>query len=483
METVEMKAENFARYIVQPNTFELHPGKVAIELEKPFRVTVILPENPAIFKEGERELSFWVQGDYKKGHRVVFDSGEIHIKTEKPNDWQRFLETNFSQLIGLFVAARVCIGQEDFIWVEPSGEETVWFLGMQWDICKDKKIGCGMLVERRRPHQVHLDVSFWFIDKKDKQLEKKFANQLFALIRDENGLNLPGDFPFCRQLKLTCGLPDPRQLTIKLHSSQLWFLLFPFEYFRMFVEYDSFCIYRGIEWVITDDKSYIQNLCEQEMIRSELNNLKNSLKYSVIILNTYQSFEKEEDISKKVKEGTSLVIEILDLLQNVNAGGEELSIRWYLNPTFDVVFSELLNQNTRYFFANFHTEDGEWITPEGERSFGHSFFEKKEKSTLAHIRLMKLFHCDSVARIDSLQTRPSIVSLLIEAGALRVEGGIGGEDYIDYLCSLLFLFKQSRGLSFIIKVKCYEIGKDIVSLTENIGIFLVSCGWPLPDKQ
>ena len=247
------------------------------------------------------------------------------------------------------------------------------------------------------------------------------------------------------------------------------------------MEYEPFFIYREIEWVITDEKTLIQNLYERLTIQNELKKLKNFLKHSVIILNVDKKFDQEKDISEKSREGTAIVRQILSLLQDVSVEGKILSIRWHLNPTEDILISELLNPDTRYFFADFHTEKGEWKIPGGKDNSGARIFKKLKKNTLSHIRLMRIFHCDSAARVDTFEAKPSIVSLLLEAGALRVEGGIGGEDYIEYLCSLLYILHRDENLKLVLAGKCHETGTDFNVLIEGIKKFLISCNWELPE--
>jgi len=474
---LKMKEKRITRYILQPGTFEiqLETGS-PIGLDNPFGVSVRLPGERAILtKDDTNEISFRVQGNDKQNYQVVFDSCEIHIKTEKSNDWQRFVESNLLQVVGLLSVVWICKGREDFIWIEPGEDNKIWLFGIQWNV--DRDVGEAFLVERPKPTQSDWDIEFWLLKTSvGPKRQKSAADKLFNLLKTKDGLNLPSASPFFKSVN-SSDQPKNRQLTIKLHSSQLWFLLLPFDYFKIVPGYGSFNRYKEVEWIISDEKSVLQNYCERLTIQMELQRVRNFFKCSVIILNIYKHFKEKKQVSKKVKKGTKLVCKIINILQNIKFGDEVLSIRWHLNPTMDVIGSELLNHETKYFFANFHTEKGDWQSSTGE---GAVQSLQLKKGVLAHIRLMRVFHCDSVIRVDATRVYPAIVSSLLGAGALRVEGGIGKEDCLDYICSLLYLFWDLPGLKMLLEGKCFEEGIEVERLKRKIDKFLNSCDWPLP---
>jgi hypothetical protein len=476
--TLKMKEKNIIRYTLQPSTFEIHAETGnSIQLDLPFAVCLRLPDERGILTQDKtNEISFHVQEYDKQRYQVIFNSCQILIKTEKSNDWHRFVKSNLLQLVGLLAAVWVCKGQEDFIWVEPSQDNNIWILGILWNV--DREVGEAFLVERPKPTQSDWDIEFWLLETIAGPIrQKQAADKLFNLLKTKDGLNLPADIPFFQSESSLSDSIGNRQLSIKLHSSQMWFLLLPFDYFKLVHGYGSFNLYNEVEWVISDEKSVLQNYCERLTIQMELQRVRNFFKCSVIILNIYKHFKEKKPVSKKVKNGARLVCKTLNILQDIKFGGELLSIRWHVNPKLGVIGSELLNHETKYFFANFHTEKGDWQSSTGEIV---SQSLQLKKGALAHIRLMRVFHCDSVLRVDATRVYPSIVSSLLAAGALRVEGGIGKEDCLDFICSLLYLFWDLPGLRMMLEGRCFEKGIDVEHLKSKIDEFLISCHWPLP---
>lgn len=472
---------------IDKDTFELKPETtVPTRLPESFVISVVFQScseisqmkdfKKVVYDIQQKELEVWIDSV----------SGKIYIKMEKTKDWQRFLNQNFQQFVGLIVVSLITEGKEDFIWVEPSDNEKVWILGMVWN--NNIRQWEGMLAERNRI--ANLDRDFWTNNTKgDISYTKQCARRLFNLLKDEEGLELSDSFPFCSDGLISTQSKHSRRLTIKVNPSELWFLLFPVDYFCRFDGYGSFQLYKEVEWILTPKKSFIQNSRERLLIQNELQNVKNFLKHSVVILNTYPHFENDPSLKEKCCRGTNLVKDTLSLLQDVDIDGEVLSLRWYLNPTKDKIYSELLNPNTRYFFADFHVKDGKWQTGVGKIASWENTtisenleqFEVEinflEKESLSHIRLMRTFHCYSVAIADALNIHPTIAPKLLSIGALRVEGSIMEENYLDYLCSLINLFFHSQGLRPIIMGKCFEKGIDFNSILKETNSFLESCNW------
>ncbi|MFX0198577.1 MAG: hypothetical protein ACFFCW_20850 [Candidatus Hodarchaeota archaeon] len=456
------------KYDVDETSFELKP-KVIFQsvIKEPFVVNVDIPEEPRLSTTGlYHKLVFDFQRSSELKIRVSSELGEIHIKIQKPGYWRRFLESNFSQFIGLLSAAFIHLGKEDFLWIEPSSNLKVWIIGIVWD--SDKRYWNGMLAQCKR--LTNLDVDFWLIATGQKK-RKLAARRLFNSLTEKEGLSLPNNFPFC-SYNLTSSKPRCRQLTIKINPSELWFLSFPIDHFCRF-KYGGFSPYKEVEWIITADKTFVQNIYERIQIRNELRDIRNFLKHSVIILNTYQFFDKEPIVKEKWREGTELVKEILSLFQDIKVDEEILSLRWHLNPGKGKVSSELLDSKTWYFFGDFHTENGKWQCGKDEWMSFDSF----QKGTLYHIRLMRVFHCHSIGKIDVCGIHPSVVPSLLSAGAMRAEGSIMEENYLDYLCSLLSLSIQTQGLRPVLLGKCLEKKIDFNNIIKRTESFLETCGW------
>lgn len=466
--TPNMETTSHIRYGMNENSFELEPyGSTQLCPDKPFRVSVEIPRISKLSGWGEQRtltLSLYKcsEGDVK----VNSGLGEICIKTQRPGDWQKFVNSNLRQLIGLLSAALMRKDREDFLWVEPTEDGKVWIMGIVWK--NDTGYWEGMLTKCSR--QPSLDVDFWIMaSERDKR--KQAARKLFNSLIDKEGLRLPKSFPFCSNA-LIPSQSRHRQLTIKVHPSELWFLLFPIDHFCQF-EYGRFSLYKGVEWIITAEKTFIQNMYERMWIHDELQDIKNFLKHSVIILNTYQHFDQEPVVKEKWSQGTNLLTGLLSLLENVEIEGEVVSLRWYLNPDEDDIRSELRNTNTWYFLADFHAENGKWQTGKGK----WISFDSLEKGTLSHIRLMRVFHCHSLGPADISGSHTPIVARLLDAGARRVEGNIMEESYLDHLCSLLGLLCQAEGLELILMGKCLEKSTDFNAITKRANKFLESCKW------
>lgn len=467
-----MSRKGYIQYKIDEDTFELKPDtNVQIDIEYPFIVSLVFSHNLRFLQILNLEnVTFSIQKPNEVECWIISDYGKICITIENSEDWQKFLNSNFLHLMGLIFAALITKGREDFLWILPSASNSgkVWIIGIVWN--KMKEHWDGMLVERPRP--ADLNKSFWFIKhgEESKKEREQCAKILFIYLKDRRGFGLPDGFPFCSNSLISSQLKD-RQLTIKVHNSELWFLVFPIDYFCQFNHYGQFSLYKEVEWIFTLEKSFIQNILERLVIQRELQNVEIFLKHSVVIFNTYYSYWAEKVI-EKTKKGTALISKIFSLLQNIEFDtGERLSLRWHLNPTNDIIQKELLDQNTWYFFANFHLENKKWQIDEGKSEFGIDLLVKEG---LSHIRLMRIFHCHSIVTPEGT---PSIGPLLLESGVQRVEGSIMEEDYLVYLCSLLYLSCHSRGLQPILRGKCYEEGINFNNIIKEIDDFLKLCNW------
>jgi hypothetical protein len=467
-----MDPKIYVNYKIDQNNFALTPEQYGQkQLDENFNITVILPFCKILNINDHRKIKFEAQKSVVLEKRIIISKyGKIIIKIERPADWQRFLNSKLLQFVGMITATLVSQGKEDFLWIEHSNEERVWIFGLIWN----NHYWEGMLVERKR---LSLGVDYFLTPEDYSQnYRRRYASELFRRLNDQqDGLGLPDNFPFCLN-----GLPSMysqnRQLTIKVHPSETWFLLFPIDYFCRFKKYGQFSIYKEVEWILTPSKSFIQNSYERDQIRSELQDAENFLAHSIIILNTYPYFNDDSWVKERWIRGTNLVTKILSLVQDVEIGNNKLSLKWYINPEKYELHSQLLNQKTWYLFADFHVKNGVWQL--GKEKTNSEFpLNFLEKDSLKHIRLMRVFHCHSVLDPYNPTGDTSITDLLLNAGALRVEGSIMEEDYLDYLCSLLYLFCHSQGLSPILMGKCLEIGIDFNNLVEEANDFQKFCEW------
>lgn len=476
--------KNYFQYQIDENTFELKSStNTLVNIDMPFYISVKLPGISEIsHKIKSREVEFCIENINENEYWIISKYEHIYIKTGKSKDLQRFMISNISQMVGLISATLISVNNEDFLWIEPSNEQNVWIIGTFWN--SDKKYWDCMLEECTKPRQTELDLSFWSYNVNKENKQKQFARALFNSLTDKKCIGLPDDFLYFSECTISSQSKN-RRLTIKVNPSELWFLFFPIDYFCQF-GYGMLSLYKEVEWIFTPQKSYFQNIHERLLIKNELKNIYKFLKHSIVILNTYPEFDNEPKLKHKWRKGTNLVIKILSLLQDIDIDDKAVSLRWYYNPSKNIVITEILDLSTFYFFGNFHTinrvwQQGEEIKPLDKN--GKCLTKTielvdilKDKS-LSHIRLMRIFHCHSIMFPDSLFINPSIVPSLLNAGAWRVEGSIMEESYLDYLCSLLYVFCDPDGLRFILMAKCLEKLLDFNDIMAEVNEFVSLCNW------
>ena len=436
--------------------------------------------------EGQRVRTVTLQIELQNGDTCCIraEDIEISLSSAQPNDWRRFLASHFEQLIDI-VASIVLFqeDEEDLLLVGQSAPGSVWVLYLEQVLNGNWH---GQLVERRRPEQIDITYSLTSTGQ-----QREYADQLFKQFTSW----LPENSLLVRNRPRL----QPKPFTAKVHPSELWFLRFPLSLF-CHLQYGAFAAFEGVEWIVTE-KTFVRYRDEGKRIRQELSDVQKLLGNSVVVVNTY----REHESNKLCREGTELIIKILSLLKEVQVGPIEVSLRWYLNPSIDEVEHLLLDPETAYFFADFEASSGQWEPGEGEHLswYDHKpihpakifpapvcrrFPSEDLNCSLSHIRLMRVFHCNSIfnpyaASADSREPadRHSIVRRLLERGAQRVEGGMTEESYLDFLCSLLNLFCRGQ-LFFILQWKCMERGVDFRQIIGSANGFLNVCHWdPIPE--
>ena len=401
---------------------------------------------------------------------------KIGLASQRSKDWSRFLALHFRRLIDL-VLARVLLRleHEDFLLVEPSTAGKIWVLSVMND--GDSALQ-GQLVERDPPPSIEINALVEAAD------QRRDLEELFVTFKAWLG----DDF------SMVSGKADVKKklLSIKVHSDALWFLRFPVSAF-CHLGYGGLAAYQDVEWIVTE-KGFLQSCHERMLTERELLDLTSVMKHTVVILNEYQRHS-----SKLCKTGTKLVVDLLSCLQDVEFQTGNASLRWYCNPSAAQVKEILLDQQTYYFFGDFEARKGQWELGEGEyRSWDQSLPQEPRASEglpdhrdftfegfdrrLQHIRLMRVFHCNSIfdpskVPIDAREPadRHSIVRLLLDYGVQRVEGGMTEESYCDYLCSLIYLFYQAEHFRFALRFKLVEHGIHPNEMTERVNQFLRDC--------
>ena len=140
----------------------------------------------------------------------------------------------------------------------------------------------------------------------------------------------------------------------------------------------------------------------------------------------------------------------------MRVGREQYTLRFVIDPGAQEIMELLLDQTTRFVFADFHTVSGKWqlgdyrkngVRP--EISLGVVDFSPLQ-GKLQHVQLLRIFHCNSVFAFDeSSNDAPgegaqpaapdTIVRQLLESGAQIVEGGITTESFFEFFYSVIQL--------------------------------------------
>lgn len=467
---------------LKPDTFLIQTeGDIPTFIPEFFSGKVIIP-SPNIFPGKDIDLIKFQFQLIKAGRmKINFNNKELQIDIEKSENWIEFFNSNTLDIIGLITIFTLVPTVEDILWIEPGFADKVLILGImqknnRWE---------GRLIERKPPE---LNPDYFLSGVFDR---KEHAKELFEQFQAWLG----PEFSSCSHNYT----PGRKPLTVKVHPKSSWFLLFPLSHFCQF-GYGIFSFYNEPEWILTQ-KPFIQNCCERLQIEYELSDIQTILQHSVIIINTYEHWNSE--VITKSKEGVALIKEVLSLLTNIYfQNSSQLSLRWYINPIVSEVQQELENPDIWYFFADFHVEDGAWQPGAGERCNWHSqtitdpkkeqpIREEKDfnfhrQGSFSHIRLMRVFHCESVFDVGRIYEKDStpadahtIVRLLLNAGARRVEGGMTMESYFDYLCSLFDLLCREQGLGPILIGQCLEKGVNYENLLVRINNFLKLFDWEL----
>jgi len=397
---------------------------------------------------------------------------------EEPSAWEGFLRSHLERFIDL-VSMKIWFATEfeDALCVEVDSSDAVWILSL---VTRDQQLVEGRLLRRPKPQTPSPSFLLQGTGEQRQDVERLYADFRHWL---GPGFSMRGAVSGTQ-----------KSLAIRVPHQALWFLRFPISLFCHW-GYDEFSRYKGVEWIVSG-KSFLQNASEHEIVRKELLDVIALIEHSVIVINTYQ---KHDSIPWRT--GTDLLLEILSCFNKIEFQGRIISLKWYCNPTAQQVKELLLDPDTVYFFADFEASGGSWVVGDG----GYSSWESDPSSAsvaqvhsiqnsacvfwagcqgrLRHIRLMRVFHCNSIFnafKAASNEQEPadkdSIAGTLLNLGAQRVEGGMNEESYYDYLCALLYLLCEAEHLRFILKVKCMERGIDFNGLWGRANDFLAFCG-------
>jgi hypothetical protein len=422
-------------------------------------------------EEGKIEIQF----RNERKCLIHYESLRIEACAYESADWNRFMDSYLVQLIDLVVAGALFSEEQDILWIEPGSAGKVWVLYLVQSGV-DKWL--GHLVEIARPKIVDTSYALLGTGQQSEDLKSAFA--------DFNSW-LPAQFFQRAELA-----PDKRLLTIKVNPSELWFLRFPISAFCQ-LQYEGFESYWDVEWIVTD-KGFIQTTGERLRLREEISDPLTFFEHAIVVVNTYSEHQRVESCTQ----ATELVLEILSIFENLDFQTHSVSLRWYLNPSAPELNLLLLDNDTFYFFGDFEASNGLWQVGEGQALAWHGankpqpsrnstesgsqyFWPEYGNNILSHIRLMRVFHCNSI--FDPFQVslderdpadHHTIVRRFLDAGVQRVEGGMTAESYFDYLCSLIDMLCRPEQFKLTLKLKCLERDFDCRVLYERINNFLTT---------
>jgi hypothetical protein len=246
-----------------------------------------------------------------------------------------------------------------------------------------------------------------------------------------------------------------RILLVKVDEWQSWFLRVPLTLFvrRSLSGLDS---YESLSWIVTDRTfaDVIQNRSDLIALFEDAEAL---IRGTVVAINTYPHLRLNAD-AELVATGTLTAETILGQLQNVPFPDGKVSLRWLKNPSRDEVTEALLNTETKVFVANLETGSGEWELGESPARSEEEYFDLAPlQNRLSHIKLMRVFHCNSIfSRFGAATTgmkpadRSTVVRQLLLTGAQFVEGATMQEPYLEFL-AFLFQFLMCGSLTFTLR--------------------------------
>jgi hypothetical protein len=296
-----------------------------------------------------------------------------------------------------------------------------------------------------------------------------------SLLQSKSGLEWPTDFP------LLNGESHQDYLTIRACES--WPLVLPFDHFVRYPGYAPFSRYGGVEWLVTE-KLFFQNTVERMEMKDKLDDATYLLSHCAFILNDYAKFHRSpgSHVDLAATAGFKLVRELLTLLNEIDVDGTDgpLSARWFANPNRDTVLKILADQSIDVLFANFHVEDGAWqeadvVHGDAPVAIGLSGFAP---GSLAHIKQLQAYHCNSLGDCLADDEEQSICQTLSRAGVKRVSGSPMQEDVRHFICTILNVLCNRRGLCPFLVGACLGVGQEWATVSNRVNGYLNEHGYP-----
>lgn len=416
---------------------------------------------------------FLVEFRFRAG-RCRFRAESLELLCEFPDNFEElaFLESQFSGILDAMLSQLLVPDRAgDALFVDPARSGGIWLTAIS-------RLGAtaAALSVGRVPRATRIDLGYTFLRTGE---QKREAQDLFY----EFQRWLPDHFRIG-------GVGSARQrgvLAVKVHPTELWFLRYPLSLFCQF-GFGEFAQYESVHWIATG-RSLTETAVNRQQAEGEMSDTVTFLHGLVVVINTYQQHLSAGD-GPLVKDATDLVLELLKLFRKVNYPPRTLSLRWFLNPSIEELRRTLLDTQTRFLYADFEASAGEWelgdswrspvqIQPDGKRPTAVIFDFAGLEGRLSHIRLMRVFHCNSVFDPgDHSGAQPadhtSIVGRLLSCGVQFVEGGMTVETYADFLCTLIELFFRRSDFRLILQMSDLEGQCDLAALVARANIVLTA---------
>lgn len=280
------------------------------------------------------------------------------------------------------------------------------------------------------------------------------------------------------------------RLVVKVDPSELWFLRFPLGmYCRL--ELGQFRRYEAVQWIVSD-RTVSQVVSVSRATEAALDNVRDFLAGAYVIVNTYNAHLKAFPY---LREYTGFLLEVMQAFREVQIASSRYSLRWSLNPDESLLRSILLSPETCFVFTNFESDGGNWELGDGEhdcwnrgttgcphkRSAPQRIFLIDDlEGRLGHIRLLRAFHCNSIANPYSSAEPAADETLarkLLLTGAWFVEGSATKERYVDHICTLLALLLGRADLRAILRMKTRAGKCDLPGMMNRAGTILHRHGY------
>jgi len=290
-------------------------------------------------------------------------------------------------------------------------------------------------------------------------------------------------------LTLACPTRASVLLRVKVDKDQLWFLRFPLGAFAV-LKLKGFAHYYACQWIVTE--RWISEIARaQAETELEIADPATFFSGAHIVINTYADNSKD---AGWIESARCFVLELLELFRDVEIQGTIMTLRWTLNPRPDLLGEILLSPRTRFLFADFEAGTGIWQTGDGPHrccvDCNHelsgrapaAFDLKQFKDRLCHIRLLRIFHCNSIYSPSRWKEQPAskntLARQLLDTGAYFVEGSVSEEPVSYFYCNLLQFLLTRSDLRTILWAKGISGQLNNDELLARANSLMSQKGWP-----